>query len=90
MNVGFQQVGVSDELRGVGSGGATVDLARAGDLFQFAGTQQGDAVGHDHRFVLIVRDKDEGDADLALQSFEFDLHLAAQVGVEGGERLIEQ
>ncbi len=89
-NVGLQQICVSDELRGVGGRGTVVNFARAGDLLEFSGAQQGDAIGHDHRFFLVVRDEDEGDADFALQRFEFDLHLAAQVGVERGERFVEQ
>ena len=32
----------------------------------------------------------EGDADIALQVLQFDLHLAAQLAVERGEWLIEQ
>ena len=70
--------------------GTGVDFARAGDLLEFSGAQEGDAVGHHHGFFLIVGDKDKGDADFALQRFKFDLHLAAEVGVERGERFIEE
>ena len=34
--------------------------------------------------------KQEGDADLALDRLELDLHLLAQLEVEGAERLVEQ
>src|SRR5689334_2065933 len=37
-----------------------------------------------------MSDEDEGDAELALQRLEFELHLATQVGIERRERLIEQ
>ena len=35
-------------------------------------------------------DEEEGDADLALDRLELDLHLLAQLEVEGAERLVEQ
>ena len=35
-------------------------------------------------------DEDERDADLALDRLELDLHLLAQLQVEGAERLVEQ
>ena len=35
-------------------------------------------------------DEDEGDADLALDALQLDLHLLAQLEVEGAERLVEQ
>ena len=35
-------------------------------------------------------DEQEGDAGLALEGFEFEAHLLAQFGIEGGEGLIEQ
>ena len=37
-----------------------------------------------------MRDVDEGDADLALQVLEFDLHLLAELEVEGAERFVEE
>jgi hypothetical protein len=37
-----------------------------------------------------VRDVEEGDPDLALDLFELDLHLAAQLEVERAERLVQQ
>ena len=85
-----QQIGVANELSGIGSGGVMVDLARRGDLFQFSLSQQRDAIRHDHGFLLIMGDKDERDANFALQGFQFDLHLATEVGIERGERLVEQ
>ena len=37
-----------------------------------------------------MRDVDEGDAEIALQRLEEDLHLLAQLQVERAERLVEQ
>ena len=49
-----------------------------------------DAVGHRQRLVLVVRDEDGGDAELAQQALELDLHRLAQLAVERGEGLVEQ
>ena len=49
-----------------------------------------DAVGQRHRFFLIVRDVERGDAEPLLQRAEFVAHLRAQPGVEIGQRLVEQ
>ena len=37
-----------------------------------------------------MRHEDERDADVTLQSLELDLHLLAELEVEGAERLVEQ
>src|ERR1035441_10256131 len=81
---------MSDELRGVRGRRAIVDFARRGNLLQFSRAQESDAIGQDHRLFLIVSNKDEGDTYFALQSFEFNLHLAAKIRVERGEWLVEQ
>ena len=41
-------------------------------------------------FRLVVSDIDRGDAGFALQALEFDPHLLAQLGIEIGERFIQQ
>ena len=55
-----------------------------------AGVHDGDPVGHRERFLLVVRHVQERDADLALDLFELDLHLPAELEVERTERLVEQ
>ena len=52
--------------------------------------EDGQAVAHRQRLLLVVGDVDEGDADLALDALELDLHLLAQLEVERAERLVEQ
>jgi hypothetical protein len=39
---------------------------------------------------LVVRHENESDANLALERFQFHLHLAAEVSVQRGQRFIEQ
>ena len=48
------------------------------------------AVADGQRLGLVVRDHDGGGADLALDAAQLELHLLAQLGVEVGERLVEQ
>ncbi len=50
----------------------------------------GDLVGQRQRLGLVVGDIDEGDAGAALQLLQLDPHALAQLGVEIGERLVEQ
>ncbi len=42
------------------------------------------------RLFLVVGDEDEGDADLALDLAELQLHLLAQLLVQGAQGLVEQ
>ena len=67
-----------------------VDLTRWPDLQHLAGAHDRDAVRHGQRFFLIVRDEDEGDPGLGLETLQLDLHLLAQFQIERGERLVEQ
>ena len=55
-----------------------------------AGVHDRDPVGHRHRLLLVVGDHDEGDADVALDPLELELHRLAELEVEGAERLVEQ
>ena len=67
-----------------------VELHRRAHLLDPALVEDGDPVAHRQRLVLVVGDVDEGDADLALDRLQLDLHLLAQLQVEGAERLVEQ
>ena len=49
-----------------------------------------DAVRERHRLGLVVGDVDEGEAHAPLQVLELDAHALAQLGIEIGERLVEQ
>ncbi len=67
-----------------------VQLDRRADLLDAALVEDRDPVAHRQRLVLVVGDVDEGDAHLALDRLQLDLHLLAQLQVEGAERLVEQ
>ena len=52
--------------------------------------QQHDAVGQRHRLDLVVGDVDHRRAELLVQALDLAAHLVAQLGVEIGQRLVEQ
>ena len=67
-----------------------VDLAGLAELLDHALIHHRDAVAHRQRLVLVVRDVDERGLQLELDALELELHLLAQLHVEGPERLVEQ
>ena len=67
-----------------------VDLRGRPDLLDPALVEDGEAIGHRERLLLIVRHVDERDPDLALDRLELDLHLLPELEVERAERLVEQ
>ena len=44
----------------------------------------------DHRLGLIMRHIDRGDAECVVQAADLDAHLLAQVGVQVGQRFVQQ
>ena len=67
-----------------------VDLLGRAELGDAAGVEDGDAIGHHHRFLAVVRDVDRGDAELRLQGLDLVAHLFADARVEVRKRLVEQ
>ena len=60
------------------------------DLHDAAVHEHRHAVGERHRLFLVVRDVDRGDAERALQLLQLEARFEAQLGVEVGQRLVEQ
>ena len=60
------------------------------DLSDDAVLEHHDLVGEGHRLDLVVGDEDHRGAKLALQPLDLDAGLVAQLGVEVGERFVEQ
>ena len=81
---------LADEARDPGIDRLVVDLARRAELLQFALMHDGDLVGHRHGLELVVRDIDHGRAEGALQMLDLAAHVGPQLGVEMGDRLVEQ
>ena len=84
------QVALAQERRRVGSARCVVDCARGAALLHLAVAQQNHAIGDGQRLALVMGNKDEGDADFALQQLQLALHFQAQICVERGERFIQQ
>ena len=84
------EVGPAEEVRDERRRRPLVGLVRRADLLGAAVVHHHDAVAERHRLGLVVRHQDGGRADRALDLAQLDLHLLAQLGVEIGERLVEQ
>ena len=70
--------------------GVQINLFGRAHLLQAALVHDAQPVGERERFFLIVSDEQERDADAALDGFQLGADLLAKVGVERGERFVEQ
>ena len=84
------EIGLADEGRDECVCRMAVHVVGAADLDDVAGRQHREALGHRQRFLLVVGDVDGGDARLAVDALDLRAHLEAELGVEVGERLVEQ
>ncbi len=89
-NLAGEEIGLADEVGNEVGFRVIVEIIDGAELFDLTFIHQGDPIGHDERFLLIVGDKNEGDAEFCLQIFQFDLHVLAKLGIEGGEGLVEE
>ncbi len=71
-------------------GRTVVQRHRAVDLLDHAILEHHDALAKRHRFDLIVGDVDHGGAKLAVQLRNLGAHAVAQLGVQVGQRFVEQ
>ena len=67
-----------------------VDVPGSADLLDFPEIHDGDSVGNDEGFLLVVGDIDGGDPEMLLDRTDLVPHLYPQFGVEVGERLVEE
>ena len=67
-----------------------IDLIRRSYLLQPAEVQDGDPVAEPHRLDLVVRDVDGRGGQALLELLELEARRGAELGVEVGERLVEQ
>ena len=65
-------------------------LARRTDLLDDGVAHDDDLVSERQRFLLRMRDHNEGDVQFTLHLFQFDHHRLAQIEIERSEGLIEQ
>ena len=80
----------ADEAGDEEIGRAFVELQRRAVLFDAAGIEHDDLVGHRHGLDLVMGDVDRGGPELLLQFCHFQPHLDAERRVEVGQGLVEQ
>ena len=67
-----------------------VELIRRGDLLEPALPHDADPVRHGQRLLLVVGDEQSGGAEPLLQGADLLAQLQPDLGVQGGQRLVEQ
>jgi len=88
--VAGQQIGLADEVRDKARARVFIELVGRVDLGHTPGLHHHHAVADGQGFGLVMSHHQGGDAHRALDTPDFKLHLFTQVGVEVGQRLIEQ
>ena len=81
---------MAEELGDEPGGRAAVDVLGGADLQNRPRVHDHDPVAEAERLVLVVGDEQRGQPELALQVLEPGPGPFAQLGVEVGERLVEQ
>src|SRR5262252_3897597 len=90
MNAGrIEQIGRPDEVY-ERPNSAFVHFVGPADLLDAAGIHHDDAVGHRHRFDLVVGDVYGGVLELIVQAPDLEPHLGPQIGIEVRQRFVEQ
>ncbi len=87
---GVDDVGGADEIGDEAAHRPAVYRIRVADLLDASFVHDHDAVGDGERLRLVVRHVKRGDAEAPLQVANLDAHAFAELGVEIGERLVEE
>ena len=87
---GLQQIVIADEFGGKPGARAGVQLNWLAALLDAPVVKQVNHVAHHQRFVLVVSDKNAGDAQRALNFFDAQLQAFAQLGINSRKRLVQQ
>ncbi len=82
--------GRANEAGYKGAGRAVVDLFGRAELFHVAAVHDDHALGQGHGFDLVVRHKQAGDAEFAVQLLNLQPRLGTQFGVQIRQRLVKQ
>ena len=83
-------VAFADKARHEGVLGLVVDGLGRADLQDAAAVHHHDGIAHGQRFLLIVGNINEGNAQLLLHGFELQLHFLAQLQIQRAQRLVQQ
>lgn len=82
--------GRADKAGNEDIGRTVIEIERRADLFHPARIHHHDPVGHGHGFHLVMGDVNSGHPEALMQALDLAAHDDAQLGVEIGERLVEQ
>src|SRR6185312_11027248 len=85
-----EEVRLADEVGDEPRARPVVDLARRPDLLDCPLRHDGDARGHRHRLLLVMRHVHERGSDVPMDLSKLDLQPMPQLQVECAERLVEQ
>ncbi len=85
-----EEIGVAQEGGGEPRRRPFVDRGRHVFLDDAAAVQDGHAIGERQGLLLVVGDEDRGEAAVALDAAQLDLHLLAKPPVQRREGLVEQ
>ena len=80
----------ADEAGDEEVGGPLVDLVGRADLLDHAAVHHRDLGGHGHGLDLVVGDVDDRGLELVVEPLDLEPHLGAELGIEVGERLVEE
>ena len=83
-------IGDADEVGDEAVHRALVELRRCSLLLDAAMVHDDDDVAHGQGLLLVVRHVDERDANLLLQRLELQLHLLAELEIQGAQRLVQE
>ena len=86
----FQEVDQADEVRYDRVRRMLLDADRFVNLLNDPFVHDDDPVRHRHRFCLVMRNIHNGDAEFFLQVLDFKPHAFPQLGVEVGQRFVQQ
>ena len=89
-DLALQEVRHAHEARHEQGAGPVVDLLGRADLCDASPIEDRDPVRHREPLALVMGHEDEGQAEPSVQRAKFELHLLAQVLVEGAQRFVEQ
>ena len=90
LDTAFEQIRFADEARHETTGRPLVEILGRAELGDPPAVHQRDPVGHGERFFLVMGDVEYGHPHVAVDALDLELHLLAQIPVEGAERLVHE
>ena len=67
-----------------------IEVVDGAELLDFPSVHQGDSVRHDQGLLLIVGNKNKRNSEFGLEVLQLQLHVLAELGVEGREGFVEK